>query len=216
MQTGFKAYLKAFGLSWGASVSGAASVPIAGIALFVSSTWQRILWFTVAAVCFVYASYELWNDERTQRKELSEKLGKLESEPNPTWQQLADRFNAYPALSLRATFQEIQGNQNWSIYPQGAKGEECKSYCRIAGTMLVKSRGIKDSLSAPVAAEGDPLIRWMKFLYERYRSDDLGRAISESNTGVKTVIYFGSFENVAELSARACVDCAAQKLGDNT
>jgi hypothetical protein len=64
METGIIAYLKAFGLNWGTKLSGIASVPCAVAALFLQTARLRILYGITAAGCFLYSSFELWQNER--------------------------------------------------------------------------------------------------------------------------------------------------------
>jgi hypothetical protein len=59
-RTTFIDFLKAFTTNWLAAVSGGLSVPFAITALFVSTTYQRILWSLLAISGGMLASYSVW------------------------------------------------------------------------------------------------------------------------------------------------------------
>lgn len=63
LDTGFMAFLRAFGGSWLTSMSGPLTVPLAVAALFVPGVY-KLLFAALAVICGVFSSYRVWRSER--------------------------------------------------------------------------------------------------------------------------------------------------------
>jgi len=75
--TRFRTYLKAFFRDMLTGMSGPLSVPFAVAALWASSRTQKTLYAGLAVLCAMFASYRVWNKERS---EASAKLAVKDSE----------------------------------------------------------------------------------------------------------------------------------------
>src|SRR5882762_1191088 len=64
---GFKAFLRAFGENWLTRMSGPLTVPLAIGALFAPG-FYKLLFGTLAIVCGVSSSYEVWRNERKRAR----------------------------------------------------------------------------------------------------------------------------------------------------
>jgi hypothetical protein len=62
--SGVKEFLQAFVPQWATAMSGALSVPLAIVALFVPNDFARIGFGFTAIVCFIASSYLVWRKER--------------------------------------------------------------------------------------------------------------------------------------------------------
>ncbi len=71
---GLGGYIRAFGSHWLTFMSGSLTVPLAVIAFFVPSGVGQVLVAITAGVCFLYASYSIWNGERIKVVELESRL----------------------------------------------------------------------------------------------------------------------------------------------
>ncbi len=67
MSTHLGAYLRSFCANWFTRMSGAPSVPLAFIALFVTPEWLRLLSGLLAITCAAAASYSVWRLERLRK-----------------------------------------------------------------------------------------------------------------------------------------------------
>src|ERR1700730_769797 len=67
MDSSIISYIRAFGVRWFVTMSGPLSVPLAVIAYFVQNDAAKIILFTTALLCAVFASYWVWKVEREAR-----------------------------------------------------------------------------------------------------------------------------------------------------
>ena len=67
IDTGFMAFLRAFGGNWLTRMSGPLTVPFAIAALFAPG-FYKLLFTTLAVVCGVSSSYEVWRNERKRAR----------------------------------------------------------------------------------------------------------------------------------------------------
>ena len=70
VDTGFMAFLRAFGANWLTRMSGPLTVPFAIATLFVPRFYKLLLG-TLAIICGVYSSYEVWRSERKRARRSS-------------------------------------------------------------------------------------------------------------------------------------------------
>lgn len=73
-RAGVFAFLREFSGDWFGRMSGGASVPLAILALYVSSDWQKGLFGALAILCLLFSSYRVWRRERLERLRLVEVL----------------------------------------------------------------------------------------------------------------------------------------------
>jgi hypothetical protein len=62
-------FFRAFGARWFISMSGPTTVPFAVAAVFVPSTWQKVILVALAVLCGLLSSYWVWRIERQARNE---------------------------------------------------------------------------------------------------------------------------------------------------
>jgi hypothetical protein len=67
VDTGFMAFLRAFGENWLTRMSGPLTVPFAIAALFAPG-FYKVLFAALAVVCGVSSSYEVWRNERKRAR----------------------------------------------------------------------------------------------------------------------------------------------------
>ena len=82
MDSSIVSYIRAFGVRWFVTMSGPLSVPLAVIAYFVQNDAAKIILFTTALLCAVFASYWVWKVEREARIEADSKVNKREIRKN--------------------------------------------------------------------------------------------------------------------------------------
>lgn len=138
---------------------------------------------------------------------------KLERVDAAQWKDLASRFGTVSDSSVRADwFKEADGSESWRICgSHQEKNGEVKSLCMLAGSMLANSMNIFPDVSPAVRLQENPTWRWLGFLKERYGLSGLrtGYQTSNSQPGKEFPFYFGSVNNLASVSARACIESAA-------
>jgi hypothetical protein len=168
MNTGFFAYLRAFGSAWGAALSGIACVPFTIAALFVDGGKQRVAYGLTAAVCLLYASFDLWRIER--RRYLSEATSRKAKDE---WRRLEEQFSKFSlpdntVRRLRAMWvaPKSQGLPiSWII--SGAADELERESLEVlmeeAGNLLTTSEYIKEKYPQHLTSPS-PLDRWMNTL----------------------------------------------------
>jgi hypothetical protein len=130
------------------------------------------------------------------------------------WQRLATAFRAAPGFEVRADWSKASsGAESWEIRGGPEDCRECETLCRQAGTMLMKSPHILQTLPGSVQSHTNPLWRWLEFIKEQ--SGGLSRAsygMEQHDGGEQKPVYFGSLADVKAKSARACVDCATSEM----
>src|ERR1700731_3348466 len=82
MDSGIVSYIRAFGVRWFVTMSGPLSVPLAVIAYFVQNDAAKIILFTTALLCGIFASYWVWKVEREARIDAESKVNQREDRKN--------------------------------------------------------------------------------------------------------------------------------------
>lgn len=82
MDSGIFSYIRAFGVRWFVTMSGPLSVPLAVIAYFVQNDAAKVILFTTALLCGVFASYWVWKVEREARIKAENEINNRENRKN--------------------------------------------------------------------------------------------------------------------------------------
>lgn len=88
--------------------------------------------------------------------------------------------------------------------------DKCRALCRLAGSMLLRSPTVGLGLSEEIRSVADPMDRWLYFLKERKALGNFLVAYEEID-GQKVGSYSGIINRLPEVSADACIDCAAKE-----
>jgi len=114
------------------------------------------------------------------------------------WTEQEARFRKITAAVFAEFWMDESGEPLSSIRSDGEPRDlaECKTACGFAGGRLLASPGLE--LSAAVRAEKENWKRWLLFLKETH---GLNREFEDGT---------GYIQDLAGVSARACVDCAAK------
>jgi hypothetical protein len=207
MDTGFFAYLRAFGSTWGTALSGIACVPFSIAALYVNGSMQRLGYGLTAAACFVYSSFDLWRTER--RRFLREATSRSAKDE---WRRLEDQFNKF-ILRPNSAFRDIQAmwarpkNEKeplkWFIV--GGTDELERDRFRVlmeeAGNLLPTSEHAK-GLYAHHLVSTDPVDRWLNTLCS-LRDEDMDSTGWGTENGIES-----ESGNISELARKCHVMCA--------
>lgn len=103
--TGFTAFMRAFGGWWLTAMSGPLSVPIAIFGLLWTTGWLRIAFCTVAFLCWILSSWYVWRQEREAK---NAKQGELLEEKAK---------NAKPEITGEIQEIHFQSTANISAFP---------------------------------------------------------------------------------------------------
>jgi hypothetical protein len=216
MDTRFRAYVKAFGHSWGTQLSGIASVPFTVAALFVDASWQRGIFGAIAVGCFLYSSYELWRNERKARNANREELQSIQNHRHlrDEWQRLEENFARFP--------QHLEG-----LWEQHADGSSELKWT-ITGLRDQKDRREAERLSIVMEEAGNllstsnffsanfPRVVTMPDAQERWLTAVCAMAGNEMEEGGRATYdgfewICGSLPRVAQECAITCAKLAAQE-----
>jgi hypothetical protein len=196
---------------WGSLVTG-------GTFIGLLATWQGTghhvlpsVYWAVATVGLFVAFFRAWKDENREKESalaLADSRSKVAW--HSEWQQLSNRFSALPK-HIRADWQTLQKEELWSV--SGLQGRaDCESICKLAGAMLLKSPHMAVGLSDKVKAEKNNLRRWLHFLKEVKGISDFQRGSEQHDDGTQSPLYFGRINDLSEVSARVCIECATVEL----
>ena len=130
---------------------------------------------------------------------------------NAEWKELAGRFEKLPN-GIRADCQIDRKDQTttydlWTIH--GDYRGNCETLCKYAGIVLLKSPTVLKHVSEVAQQQSNPVWRWLYFL------KDCGLARSNGLPPISddgTIHLLSSISDLAQSSARMCIDCAAQEL----
>ena len=129
------------------------------------------------------------------------------------WKDLADRFGRL-SRHVHANWTQWggdSGRQLWSL--GGSTAEEthqCRALCELAGAMLAKSPNLCrdfNDLHEPDAAD-----RWLCFLKHMGHLQSNGYGMETLDDGTSRPIFLGMINNLAAVSATACLTCSANVL----
>jgi hypothetical protein len=191
-----------------------------GILIGCLSIWQvtghyvlpTIYWIVAIGGIFV-ACYKAWNDESKAKENALDALHVQSAPTSAEWKDIANRFEKV-GLAVSAQWQcNRQNNQttfeNWTF--SGTYRKPCETLCRFAGTLLAKSPNISHKLSASSLQQSDPAWRWLFYLKENHNALDLNSGVPPIGDD-GTIYLMGTISNVASVSARVCMECAALEL----
>ena len=77
--------------------------------------------------------------------------------------------------------------------------------------MLLRSPNVCAGLSKQLRSVDDPMYRWLYFLKDRRALDNYIGVVEDFPDGRKAGIYSGFINNLPEVSAAACIECAAKE-----
>jgi pyrimidine deaminase RibD-like protein len=145
-----------------------------------------------------------------------------ESEARPAtvsakdWKELSSHFKqsthkvrADWYQTLNAETQAVMG-ESWSI--RGNASAECEALCKNAGAMLLRSPRVLAKLPEKVRSQSDHVWRWLYFLRESKRTEATGVGHGTMKDGPNTISAYESIEDLASVSATACMECSADEL----
>lgn len=128
------------------------------------------------------------------------------------WQQMAKDFESCPK-QIRAEYQRsgIPGEDSWYV-GAWSPAEKCRSLCGLAGAMLLRSPNVCAGLSKELrSVVNDPMYRWLYFLKDRRALDNYIAGVEDFPDGRKAGVYAGLINNLPEVSAAVCIECAAKE-----
>lgn len=209
-------FFSAIGRDWLARMSGPLTVPFALAALFLPSAAAKILFAVLAIVAALLTCYRIWKSEYDRAESLEGQLSASDKQSAITskdWKELADRFKEI-GRDVSAQWQCNRGNdqtisEDWNFSGQYQK--PCESLCKFAGALLLKSPNICPTLSHSALRQLNPAWRWLFFLKETHRATDLGGGMALAG-GDGTNYFSERISNLAAVSARVCMECAALEL----
>jgi hypothetical protein len=128
------------------------------------------------------------------------------------WTALADRFKQLP-FGITAYWSRYgrPATETWRVN-SGLAGKECESLCRLAGAMLLRSPKANGSLDARIRLQPDSLYRWLYFLRQSTHLNNYMAATEVLDDGRKSTTQTACINDLAQVSMRACIDCAAQEM----
>ncbi len=128
------------------------------------------------------------------------------------WQQLADRFDKLPN-DIRADWNRCGRPpiESWRI-TGGHGAKDCESLCTLAGAMLLKSRTVRFKMDESISAEQNTMHRWLYYLKCTNGLDRSQSGMETLADGTRCGVHFGSINELARVSARACIGCAAMEM----
>jgi hypothetical protein len=198
---------------WGALVTG-------GILIGCLSIWQGTghyvpptIYWIVAIVGIFVACYKAWNEERKAKEGALAALNTQSGTTSAEWKDLANRLEKV-GLNVSAQWQCNRRNnqttfENWTF--SGTYSKPCETLCRFAGTLLAKSPHVSRKVSKLALEQSDPAWRWLFFLKENHDALALGSGMPPIGDD-GTIYLMGTISNVAAVSARVCMECAALEL----
>jgi hypothetical protein len=134
------------------------------------------------------------------------------------WKELEGRFRQCAKSGVYAEFfQEAPGGtEHWTILAPSrpADGSDCRSLCKLAGRLLVKSPGVSRSLSIDLRSEPDDVLRWLYFLKGNNGLTNIINGNRIDHGEVVATSVTGRIMDLANMSARACIECAANAFPD--
>lgn len=159
---------------------------------------------------------------RSQKNRQGSTNSAKESESRPVtvsakdWKELSAHFRqSTPKLradwyqSLNAETHAVMG-ESWSI--RGNAPAECEALCKNAGAMLLRSPRVLAKLSENVRSQPDHVWRWLYFLKESNHSKTVGVGQGTMKDGPDTISAFQEIEDLASVSATACLECSADEI----
>src|SRR5579864_2016065 len=198
---------------WGAIVTGGILIGLLGIWQGTGHHVAPTVYWIVAIVGIFVGCYKAWNDERIATEGALAALNAESGTTSPEWKDLAGKFENV-GLGVSVQWQCNRRNnqttfENWTF--SGTHRKPCETLCRFAGTLLAKSPNISSRVSALALKQSDPAWRWLFFLKENYGElDPRGGTPPIDSDG--TIYLMGTISNVAVVSARICMECAALEL----
>lgn len=169
------------------------------------------LYASVGVVGLFAASYQAWNEQRREREKA---LAALPSELSSEWKEMEKRFTECINSGVRAHYFHycLDGRDLWDF--QGSSSfhtEQLKLLCEMAGKLLMKSTRLK--LPDIVAATANNDWRWLYFVKTTYSYLGTFQEAAEVTKDDKQhTIMEWSVHDIAQLSAQACLKCAAVEL----
>jgi hypothetical protein len=143
---------------------------------------------------------------KQQTDAMNDRIGRAD------WLQLKKDFDECP--------REIRGNyfrsgkppeDGWSIGGMPSPHpDRCRALCQLAGSMLLRSPTVRFRLSEEIRSVADPTYRWLYFLKERKPLDNF-RVGYEEIDGQRMGSYSGVINYLPQVSADACIECAAKE-----
>jgi hypothetical protein len=207
-------FLSAIFRDWFARMSGPLTVPFTILALLFPSAAAKSLFAMLAVIAASVTSYRVWRSEYDRAEYLQGQLLKAEKQSPVTsadWKELSGKFEKI-GLDVSAQWQCSRRNnqtifENWNL--SGTYQKPCESLCKFAGALLAKCPNV--SLSESAAQQLDPAWRWLFFLKDNHNALDQGSGMPP--IGDDGTIYLqGRIPNLAAVSARVCIECAALAL----
>ena len=132
------------------------------------------------------------------------------------WLALAGDFAANDWRDMAATrITRGEKDQQWRL--SGSDCQRGEALCRQAGTMLLKSPHVLESLPGSVLSHSNPTWRWLEYLVERgaeFSRQGSGNEIRRDGTSER--VRIDVLEGVAALSANLCRGCATQEIESAT
>lgn len=196
----------------------------------------------VVASAVIFPIFQfIWNYIRASRKILEERLSqagseisriteRLEKSENvpakdwvAEWKGLADRFQTVSPY-IRADWQHGgmgmsngEVNEIWRIAGIGNPSDkkQCEALCAFAGSLLEQSPKISAQLTSKTLTQNDAIKRWLYFLKETHNAMSMNSGfcgVVEGEKGKDKIIFSGTIDKLAAVSATACITCAAAEV----
>jgi hypothetical protein len=198
---------------WGTLVSGGAIIGFLSIWQGTGHLVPPTVYSIVAIVGIFVACYLAWNEERKAKEVALAGLSKQSAITSADWKELAGKFEKI-GLDVSVQWQCNRRSsqtifENWNF--SGTYRKPCETLCRFAGALLAKSPNVSLSLSELALRQSDPAWRWLFFLKENHNALDHGGGMPPIGDD-GTIYLTGRISNVAAVSGRICMECAALEL----
>jgi hypothetical protein len=196
---------------WGALVTSGALI---GCLNFWQSAGHyvnpNVYWVIAIAGLFV-AFFRAWNDQRLEKDKLLAASAKTPEARSAEWKELADRFQKI--CTFGSADWQCNRLDNQTTYEawrfSEATGSHCETLCKYAGKLLLRSPTISPQVSDLARRQSNQSWCWLFYLKENHRcTESAYPAIGEDGT----IYSVGRISNVAGVSERICLECAAQEL----
>jgi hypothetical protein len=198
----------------GALVTGGLVIGLLGIWQNVGHKIPAQVYWAIAIVALLISFFKAWNEQVNAREVLEVRPAAVSARE---WKELASQFKQMPNgaradwyQSLNAETQAVMA-ESWDV--RGNTSAECEALCKNAGAMLLRSPHILPRLSDRIRTQPDHIWRWLYFLKESRRAVPAGIGEGFTRVGnVKTTTACESIENLASVSATACMECSADEI----
>ena len=170
------------------------------------NTWILRATIGLAGICFFYAGYLAWRDERLQVLAITNDLRITSTH----WKELAILSAQNCSTSAVECAWTCDTDHEWRVWG-GNQPEACRAWICRAGGMLLQSKKVRDGIPEEIKREPDDFVRWCLYLKSRgvYRARTNGWTYAN---GVTTESHTADIENFWDLSYEICMEFSLKEF----